>query len=162
MLRVHGCTSGIFATLGLALGWGPSLIPTVPPQLPHWAGLAKVMGTVACSRTRSHYQVVRGWLLTAPGTPMSQDMTTAQMVSWTRTRDGSQHKGRLAQVAQGPLLFVPCLQLPPEINMHSLRLVVPRETCFSKLPSNPTLLHSAKGHPEVDVIRAVDPDHASL
>lgn len=46
--------------------------------------------------------------------------------------------------------------------MHGLRVRIPSQSSFSKLSTNPTLLHATKRHPEVAIIARVDPYHASL
>lgn len=46
--------------------------------------------------------------------------------------------------------------------MHSLRVRIPGQPRLSKLPTNPTLLHTSEWDPEVAVIARVDPYHARL
>jgi len=54
------------------------------------------------------------------------------------------------------------LKYSSHIDMNSLNLGISRQTSFSQLSSNTTLLHTTKGNSIVRVVAAVDPNHTRL
>lgn len=54
------------------------------------------------------------------------------------------------------------LQTRPDIDMNRLRISITRQPSLSQLASDTRLLHTTKRHPEIRVIRRVDPNHPRL
>ena len=54
------------------------------------------------------------------------------------------------------------LQPRPHIDMHSLCIRVGFQPFLPQLSSNPALLHSSEGNPEIRIVTAIDPNHTRL